>query len=179
MLVVKQFPVHKCGHEKNPISANECLLSLLRSSAKDHYFLATQDPELTVQIRSLAYVPLIYLKMNTIVMEKPQDMAVEHAVKSQEETLTIDKHQMNTLKTLKQIEFGEQTGSDRKRKRKGPKGPNPLSCLKKKTVSKPSKVVLTDQTDKKKRRKRANRVPNHIKRMFNKIESDIDPSTSK
>jgi len=176
MLVVKQFPVHKCGHEKNPISASECLFSLVKKSADNHYFLATQDPGLTEKVRKLAYVPLIYLKMNTIVMEKPQDIAKDIAVKSQEETLNIDEHQFKTLKTLKRLEFGEEE-APKKKKKKGPKGPNPLSCKKKKVQQNPGKGS-TSQTNQNKR-KRKNRIPNHIKRMFNKIESDLNPQNSK
>lgn len=177
MLVIKQFPVHRCGHEKNPIAANDCLLSLMRSSRNEHYFLATQDQDLTINVRKLAYVPLIYLKMNTIIMEKPQNLAVSMANKSQESSLSIDKHQFKTLKKLKTIEFGEQDQVKKKRTKKGPKGPNPLSCKKKKKSETAKKAESSAETSTSKKRKRAKRIPNHIKRMFSKIENELNQTS--
>lgn len=170
MLVIKQFPVHKCGHEKNPISASGCLLSLMKRSKDEHYMLATQDPSLTEKVRAFGYVPLIYLKMNTIIMEKPQSLALDMAEESQSEALKIDSHQFKTLKKLKTIEFGEQAPPV-KRKRKGPKEPNPLSCKKKKKST--SFTVTKAESSEKKKRKRNKRIPNHIKRMFSKIETEL------
>lgn len=173
MLIIKQFAVHKCGHEKNPISASDCLYSLLRQSRDEHYFLATQDPDLTELVRQLTYVPLIYIKMNTIVMEKPVEKAKDVAVKLQEESLKVEARQFQTLNKLKQIELGESNETTRKRKRKGPKEPNPLSCKKKKNQPVKTPEDGTESSNRK-RRKRSKRIPNHIKRMFNKIESELN-----
>ena len=176
MLIIKQFPVHKCGHEKNPIAASDCLLSQLKKNKDDHYFLATQDPDLTEKARKLAYVPLIYLKMNTIVMEKPQGLAVDISIKSQESLTVVDDHQIKTLKILKKINLGEEEQhSGKMKKKKGPKGPNPLSCKKKKIdIARFNRLQQISTANlNKKRRKRKGRMPNHIKRMFNKIENDF------
>lgn len=183
MLIVKQFPVHKCGHEKNPIGASECLHSLVKRNSSDHYFLATQDADLTERVRRLAHVPLIYINMNTIVMEKPQDLAKDMAEQTQEAALTVDDHQLQTLKSLKRRVLGEDAEEEadkKKKKRKGPKGPNPLSCKKKGaggTVSKSappsSSSAASNLKEGRKKRKRSNRIPNHIKRMFNKIECEL------
>ena len=191
MLIVKQFPVHKCGHERSPIGASECLHSLVKKNSSDHYFLATQDADLTERARRLAHVPLVYIKMNTIVMEKPQDLALDMAEQTQEAALTIDDHQLQTLKSLKRRVLGEDAEEEeadkKKKKRKGPKGPNPLSCKKKGAASKaahPSSsssssssssaaAGASNSKESRKKRKRANRIPNHIKRMFNKIESEL------
>ena len=32
MLIVKQFAVHKCGHEKQAIAGSKCLLSMISSN---------------------------------------------------------------------------------------------------------------------------------------------------
>lgn len=182
MLIIKQFAVHKCGHEKNPISANECLYSFLKKNKDGHYFLATQDQELTEKIRKLLYVPVIYMKMSTIVLEKPADQALANASATIDDSTQVDSHQMSTLKQLKEIEFGaaEET---KKRKRKGPKGPNPLSCKKKKgSTGQTGKGGTDDKAGSDhgdKKRKRKKRIPNHIKRMFTKIETELYPSTSK
>ena len=54
-----------------------------------------------------------------------------------------------TLKALKVEEFGEEVKDENTRKRKGPKGPNPLSCKKKKK----KKVVEEPGGSKKKKNK--------------------------
>lgn len=174
MLVIKQFPIHKCGHEKNPISANDCIFSLLQRK-EEHYFLATQDQDLTERTRSLAYVPILFIKTNTIILEQPAVEAKDKAIESQQRFHQVDSHQFQTLKKLKKIESLDKPAHV-KRKRKGPKGPNPLSCKKKKSVA-PNKASsntnVAVKQDGKKKRTRTKRIPNHIKRMFQKIESDL------
>lgn len=177
MLVIKQFPIHKCGHEKNPISANECLFSLIQRK-EEHYFLATQDQDLTEKTRLLAYVPILFIKMNAIILEQPATEARDKAIESQQRFHQVDSHQFQTLKKLKKIESLDKPANI-KRKRKGPKGPNPLSCKKKKTValnkaSSSNPNVKSVKQDGKKKRTKTKRIPNHIKRMFQKIETDLN-----
>lgn len=177
MLIVKQFPIHKCGHEKKPIPANDCLYSLLRKK-NEHYFLATQDSDLTEKIRHLAYVPILFMRMNTIILEKPADGAKEKAVVSQERFYNVDSHQFKTLEKLKKIESIDNSENKKKRKRKTIKGPNPLSCKKKKVDPNKNQIKVNDNNGEnnkdKKKRKRTKRIPNHIKRMIHKIEADIN-----
>jgi U3 small nucleolar RNA-associated protein 23 len=134
--IVKQFDTLSCGHEKNPISAADCLLSLIeRDNNRGHYLLATQDSALTSKVRRLPGSPVIYLKHNAINFEKPSDASNRIA----EEQLAADvrpkDHEMDTLKSLKRQALGEPEEKPPKKKRKGPKGPNPLSCKKKKVKS--------------------------------------------
>lgn len=178
MLILKRFPVHMCGHQKNPISAGECLHSFLKASPNQHYFLATQDPALTANVHKLAYVPLIYIKVNTIVLEKPSYSAMNLAQKTQTQNSEIVDKQMETLKKIKEIEFGpEETGPKGKKKRKGPKGPNPLSC-KKKAKKKTSGEDKQGAGKQGKSRKRHKKIPEHIQRMFDKIEAECGPGKS-
>ncbi|CAL1299739.1 unnamed protein product [Larinioides sclopetarius] len=56
MRVVKQFKVRKCGHEKNStISAEECILSMVKDSNPEHLMVATTDPQLSSKIRTLNF----------------------------------------------------------------------------------------------------------------------------
>lgn len=175
MLIVKQFPIHKCGHEKKPIPANECLYSLLKKK-NEHYFLATQDSDLTEKVRQLAYVPILFLRMNTIILEKPADGAKEKAIVSQERFHNVDSHQFKTLKKLKKIESIDNAENTKKRKRKTVKGPNPLSCKKKKVNPNKNPIKENPNNEEnskdKRKRKRNKRIPNHIKRMIHKLELD-------
>ena len=79
--------------------------------------------------------------------------------KSSEERL-LTSHQEKTIKLLKKEVFGEPEPSElKKKKRKGPKGPNPLSCKKKQ--KKPSdnlrgvKDKLESEGKKKKKKKKS------------------------
>ena len=59
-------------------------------------------------------------------------MTTKFVEKNSEEKL-LTSHQENTIKVLKKQVFGEPDPVEpkKKKKRKGPKGPNPLSCKKK------------------------------------------------
>lgn len=174
MVIVKQFPIHRCGHEKKPISANDCLKQLIcTNNNPNHYMLATQDPDLTRAVKKRSVCPLIYLKGNTIVMEKP-DQSVKEFVRKKEEKSSqlLEKHEIQVLKQLKKKHDLEDSDTEKKtkRRRKGPKGPNPLSCKSKKKRT-DLKISSTDQ--KSANTKKRSRVPKHIKRMFAKIESNV------
>lgn len=134
MIVVKQFPVRKCGHEKKPISAAQCIHSLIsKDSNADHLIVATQDGQLSDQIRTMRGVPLLYISHNTILMEKESE-ASRVAAKDKISTATSGETdaQFQRLKDLKRLEGLEEEPKMVKRKKKGPKGPNPLSCKKRK-----------------------------------------------
>lgn len=53
MLIVKQFKTQKCGHEKDPISAAHCLYSMVENGNTNHYFIATQDMELSKKVTAV------------------------------------------------------------------------------------------------------------------------------
>lgn len=65
MLIVKQFKPQKCGHEKNPISAADCLYSMVKDGNMNHYFIATQDPALNQEV---SHVYLLKMIQNIYVM---------------------------------------------------------------------------------------------------------------
>ena len=77
-------------------------------------------------------VPIIYLHGNCPTLEKPSDRTTS-TVDSLAQGRLLTSHQRNTIKQLKKEVFGEPevTEPRKKKKRKGPKGPNPLSCKKK------------------------------------------------
>ncbi|XP_067143996.1 rRNA-processing protein UTP23 homolog [Centruroides vittatus] len=158
MLVVKQFQVIKCGHEKNPISASDCLFSAVKEDNPDHYLIATQDPELSEKVRIIPGCPLLYLKFNAINLEKPSEISEEAADTSKECKLNPSAHHLAVLEKLKQdLALTDRT----KRKRKRKKGPNPLACKKKKK----KRIQDSDQNLTKRKRKRHKRlkIAKHVK----------------
>ncbi|KAF8764058.1 rRNA-processing protein UTP23 like protein [Argiope bruennichi] len=149
MRVVKQFKVRKCGHEKNEtISAEECILSMVRDNNPEHLMVATTDPQLSSKCRLLPGVPLLYISYNAINLEKPSDLSIGIANKNMKVAVEIPQEQKKTLQQLKPAE--ERVPIRKKRKAKGP---NPLSCKKKKMKPNP-KVPMASQTDKAAKKKR-------------------------
>lgn len=78
-LILKQFGLHKCGHEKKAISGAECLLSMLGDDNDKHYILATQDRDLEDKVRMIPGAALLYLHSRTPVLDKPSMASISLA----------------------------------------------------------------------------------------------------
>ncbi|XP_061597729.1 rRNA-processing protein UTP23 homolog [Cololabis saira] len=165
-IILQRFQVRNCAHFKNPVPASECLLSMLEETNPHHYFVATQDRTVTEGLKNIPGVPLLYIILNTIVLDKPSQASLDQvqAVQLGELVSPAQQHSIRSLKEQQGIapQDGERRGKKRKRKQSNP---NPLSCLKKKKkkgvpTPPPSKTA----TGEKKKRSR------HKKR---KTETDI------
>ncbi|XP_017310339.1 rRNA-processing protein UTP23 homolog [Ictalurus punctatus] len=131
-LILQRFQIRRCKH-KEPVPASQCLLSMLAETNAHHYFVATQDRELTKALMEIPGVPLIYIVLNTMVLDKPSACSVKHVEAVQLGEL-VSPHQQQSLQSLKVEQGLSKDGEERrgkKRKRKAG-NPNPLSCLKKK-----------------------------------------------
>ena len=104
-----------------------------------------QDPELSEIIRKRSGVPLIYIAFNAITIESPADFSKQIAQEKLEKNLNPSEHSLSVIKQLKRDTFGEEE-IVKPRKKKKPKGQNPMSCKKKKK--------RTDEEKKKKKRKK-------------------------
>lgn len=149
-LVVKQFFVLKCGHEKKPITAANCFHSMVRKKNLDHYIVATQDPDLSERLRDLVGVPLLYL-FNAITLEKPSEKSLKVGAQTLQAQTEAPEHQLLALKNLKRKENLLDEAPVKKKRKVG--GPNPLSCKKKQKRPAPQPAVKDG-----KRRKRHKRV---------------------
>lgn len=134
-LILQRFQVRRCQHVQNPVPASECLLSLLGDANPHHYFVATQDYTLTSRLKKIPGVPLLYIILNTMVLDKPGPASLERVQAVQQGEL-VSPGQQQSLRGLKEQQgiaaaaaAGETRGRKRKRKQSNP---NPLSCLKKK-----------------------------------------------
>lgn len=163
MLVIKQFPVRRCGHEKQPITAANCFHSMVRKRNEDHYMVATQDHDLSDRLRALAGVPLLYL-CNAITLEKPSEKSEKKGMEALQAQSQAPERQMEVVKQLKKKENLVEEAPV-KRKRKKPGGPNPLSCKKpKKATKRPSadaERAASEAGSKRKRHKRI-KLPKHV-----------------
>ncbi|RWS21536.1 rRNA-processing protein UTP23-like protein [Leptotrombidium deliense] len=161
MVILKQFNVRKCGHEKNPIDASQCLHSMVQNNNCDHYFIATQDPELSQQIRDLSCVPLLYIKCNAINLEKPSK-SFKSTEKTNLNSEQDDDYHMKVVKQLKEAELGVESTNVKKKKRKGA---NPLS---RKPKKKETLNALTTESviDKKSRKRNRVKVAKHVRQLL-------------
>merc|ERR1712176_1532575 len=112
------------------LDAASCLSAMVGSGNVEHYIMGTQDTELRKLLRSTAGIPLLYLSACTLFLESPSYQSRDQAEESFLKQDLLTEFEKETLKKLNNNE-PEKTTMNRKRKR--PKGPNPLSCKKKKT----------------------------------------------
>ncbi|XP_032875105.1 rRNA-processing protein UTP23 homolog [Amblyraja radiata] len=156
-LIAQRFQIRNCAHFKNPESASACLLSMVKNNNLHHYFVATQDQHLTMKIKKLSGVPLMYIVQNTMVLEKPSSKSIAQLPSLHNEQL-VPVHQQKTIQHLKEEQglVKESESQRKKRKRKG--GPNPLSCLKKKAkpTQQPTKEKKRSRSSKKRRTAQSN-----------------------
>ena len=108
-----------------------------------------QDQELSAKVKKLRKVPLLYISHNTILLEPPSE-EIKTKLKETRAIPNTSEIQQESLQQLKE-ECGVADNVTKKRKRKGPKGPNPLSCKKRKTTE---AEAGTTTKRKRKRRKR-------------------------
>ncbi|KAK4045712.1 rRNA-processing protein UTP23 homolog [Daphnia magna] len=130
--ICKQFAVHKCGHEKKPVLASKCLESMIADNNPNRYIIATQDPSLREVARAVPGTPVLYLHFRSPTLEKPSQQSTELAGATIKSSIHDQGCTMERLRQLKKQELGSQTGEEKRFKRKKAKGPNPLSCKKKK-----------------------------------------------
>ncbi|XP_055351634.1 rRNA-processing protein UTP23 homolog [Paramacrobiotus metropolitanus] len=144
LCVLKQFSLAPCNHQEKPLPASACLETLTRGGNTEKFLIASQDLDLQDKLRKKAGVPILYLHHHSLTLEKPSEKSLEVARTRQNEKLEPSGYQKDVIGEMKKRELGETSASlPPKRKRKGPKQPNPLSCKK----SKKDKLVKSLQVE--------------------------------
>ncbi|EPS72859.1 hypothetical protein M569_01899, partial [Genlisea aurea] len=141
----------RCEHEKRK-SAVACITEIIGENNPEHFFVATQDADLRKKLQEIPGVPVIYALRNALFLESPSSSQIECAKKAEEGRSHMTDLEYKMLKLSKKrvvspdakdsslaVEDDEtvsRSGIDTKDKvkfkRKRAKGPNPLSCKKKK-----------------------------------------------
>lgn len=163
--ILKEFKVHKCGHEKSPLSGQDCIKYMCKQS---HYIIATQDRQLQDELRRKVGVPLLYFHNAAPTLEQPSDESYRVANKRAKTGLGVSESAIERLKQLKEKEglVTEPVIEKTKHRKKG--GPNPLSCKKKKVkisnnAMKATSTVKNGIGEKKSNRKK---IPKHVKELL-------------
>lgn len=162
--IVKKFLVHRCGHDQKPISAADCMKSMIRGN---HYIIATQDRDLQEFLRTKPGQPLMYLHKKTPVLEQPSEASRKHSERKQNEThdfVDRDAKRLLHLKRAAGMTVEDPTTTPIVKKKFKKKQPNPLSCKKKKkTKSTQPSGSSSGVQDAGVQKKRRVRVAQHVK----------------
>lgn len=145
---LKKIQLNKCGHEKNPIPGAACIKSLAK---ENRYIIATQDRDLQDWTRSQVGIALLYLHNVVPVLEEPSEASRKHVNRKSKKSIQVSSFENEQLKQLKKKEGLLPSVIKLKPKIKKIKGPNPLSCKKKKSEL---KGVQDKVIDKKKKNRR-------------------------
>lgn len=176
-----------CDHKKR-VDADTCIKSIIGESNSEHFFLATQDFEIRKNFREVPGVPVIYGLRNSLFLEQPSLNQREFVKSSEEKRLHMNEIDYKKIwkrelkekltsdgadSTSMEDEFAKRNGrrstktlgvKDKVRfKKKRAKGPNPLSCKKKKqnagTSIKKNQDGVAGSVDKRKRNRKRKRDP--------------------
>lgn len=143
----KSFERRRCNHPpSDPLTPVECIKSIVLPDNKFKYIIATQHVELRNRLRTVPGVPFLFLKNSVMVMDSISTATLKYAEALESKKLTGG---LNDAQIGVQPEPMEEPP---RKKKKGPKGPNPLS-VKKKKEEKEDKGE-EKEAEKKKRRKR-------------------------
>ncbi|THU61535.1 hypothetical protein C4D60_Mb07t24320 [Musa balbisiana] len=151
----QQLFTARCDHEKR-VGATACVESVIGEANSEHFFVATQDADMRKKFREVPGVPVIYGLRNSLFIEQPSAQQRQYAKSTEEKRLHMGESEYLKLykSDLKGVTTNDSTNrvtegtqltrniSTTKRmlgvaekskfKRKRAKGPNPLSCKKKK-----------------------------------------------
>ncbi|KAL1512973.1 hypothetical protein ABEB36_002468 [Hypothenemus hampei] len=101
LAILKNYVLHKCGHENKNIPGFKCILSMVSNGNPNHYMVCTQDRDLQEKVRSLPGVPLIFLHMKTPTLEQPSEVSVK---KAHDKTSNLAQSELDKLNELKEKE---------------------------------------------------------------------------
>lgn len=190
--LAKTLERRRCGHHPDeypePLSTEECFKSVVDPKGtgvnKHRYVVASQEQEVRRMLRGIKGVPLIYIKRSVMILEPMADESVQLRQKEERSKFRAelkgglgkrkredkDEDESANEKDEKSKDGKSQEGtSDQKKKKRvrGPKGPNPLAMqkAKKEQPNKQAKPKSADEPDnneesqdapaKRKRRRRA------------------------
>ncbi|KAI3384972.1 hypothetical protein SNEBB_005148 [Seison nebaliae] len=122
MQIAQQFPKFSCGHDKRGKTADNCLNSIAEVNSKEkktNIIIVSQSVNVQNKCKLLRRIPILYLDKNIFYFIEPNPE--ENNEKKKDKVLGEMLEKMKESEPKKKI-F----------KRKKLKGPNPLSCKKKK-----------------------------------------------
>mmetsp|Transcript_50269 Transcript_50269/g.79611 ORF Transcript_50269/g.79611 Transcript_50269/m.79611 type:complete len:296 (-) Transcript_50269:60-947(-) len=184
-IIAKGYYRIKCAHDR-PIGAARCICEQIGKTNERSFIVATQNNELAWNLRQVPGVPLIRLNGPVPTIEDASAVSKTAASARESQKLKPSNWELPKLPALKEREAkAAELIARPPKKRKGPKGPNPLSCMKKKkkTVNEaahqvvPNAFVATptlQASSKRPKRVRSRRAP---KRPILQQSTEVVPTT--
>ncbi|KAH9857848.1 Fcf1-domain-containing protein [Lenzites betulinus] len=123
--LAKTFERRKCNH-REAIPGDECLASVVGETNKHRYVVATQSQDLRPTLRAVPGVPIVHMNRSVMILEPPSDATLRVKALEESKALLPSGSEAATLPAAP-------TQEPPKKRKKGPKGPNPLSVKKKKS----------------------------------------------
>lgn len=131
-IIARGFYRVQCGHDK-AVGAKQCICEQVGEKNDRNFLVATQDLELTKALRLVPGVPLIRLDGPVPRVEDPSARSRGQHKEADVAKLQVSDWEKKKLPVLVEREAkAKEAAAAPPRKRKGPKGANPLSCRKKK-----------------------------------------------
>lgn len=121
--LAKTFERRKCNH-REAIPGDDCLASVVGETNKHRYVIATQSQELRTKLRAIPAVPIVHINRSVMILEPPSKATLEAKESVEEKALHPSAPEIAILPST--------VPDEPPKKKKGPKGPNPLSVKKKK-----------------------------------------------
>lgn len=155
--LAKTFERRRCGHHPDdypkPLSTLECLSAVVDPKEtgvnKHRYVVACNDLQTRSALRMVKGTPLLYISRSVMIMEPMADESVQQRAADERAKLRAEIKRFSDGKKRKRINdenedpveghddahTTEDQPGKKKKQRKGPKGPNPLSVKSKKSTS--------------------------------------------
>lgn len=103
LTILKQYVIHKCGHEGKPIPASKCLLSMVKGGNEQHYIVASQDRDLQDKVRRMPGVPLLFLHNKAPVLDPPSEASQQHAKELMNKKYGVQTFEKDVVDKLEEI----------------------------------------------------------------------------
>jgi len=175
MHIAKNFGIHKCGHEKKPISGANCLTSMTKDNMNTRYIVATQDRSLQNVLYHTPAVPIMHFNGLSVILKSPSPNSIECANQRKQSRFNLTEHETNVLTNIKSSITSELISSDELKDYPGifkrAKGPNPLSCKPKKIKNIEDNIPKIENKIKRKRNRI--KIPKHVKEELKKRTQNI------
>ncbi|TFK30612.1 hypothetical protein FA15DRAFT_17694 [Coprinopsis marcescibilis] len=136
--LAKTFERRKCNH-REAIPPEDCLKDVVGETNKHRYVIVAQSQPLRNLLRSIPATPLIHINRSVMVLEPPSHVTLRTKLLMEERTMGASGSDLALVKSVEPADAP-------KKKKKGPKGPNPLSVKKKKAEPKEQQKNLNPKS---------------------------------
>jgi len=130
--LAKTFERRKCNH-REAIPSDDCIRSVVGETNKHRYVVATQSQSLRESLRIIPSVPIVHVNRVVMVLEPPSETTLR--TKALQETEAQEARPTELAAIAATAPQQPTVTEPPRKKRKGPKQPNPLSVKKKKPTA--------------------------------------------